>query len=150
MTDLGIRNRFDRACQLKNDGQSELAIEEFECLLRELPESAEKWVAGTHGVLGDIYLSDLSDFESAETHFRLALRLRPQAEHASTGLYSALLAQEKEELAYREMIRLLAHGRCGGYEKELEDLEPCARLVPLVDAARALSNANRDVMSEDD
>lgn len=108
---------FEEALKLRDSGQIEAAIEKLEEILNENRRSD----AAMFGTLGNIYWKS-KDFPNASKCFRKAVKLSPQSELASLGLFHTLWDMGRERDAFEEAKRFLSIRDSEEYFKLVEEL----------------------------
>ena len=151
---------------LRQNGQAESSIAQFEQALKLLPASnqSNRWEEAAHCWIGDLYLQ-LNKPQKALEHFDLALDAQPRSAYAAFGKGRVAEMQNDEELAvdeyrralqrtpnaknihYALMISLRKMGDVGGAERhQLEFERPAKRLTivdPLLEEVERLDNSPR-------
>src|SRR5450432_4066582 len=138
---------FDRAMELRDNGQLDEAIELLEQLLQELGPKDKRLSAHSHNQVGYIRKMQGRLIDS-ERHFREAVTMASKMELASLGLFHALDNLGRHVEAMGEVVRFLSLRESLGY-RELLSGDAFGDDVPdderrLADVARTLLAKHRE------
>ncbi len=97
-----IKKQFNNAIELKNSKSYELALKIFFSLRKKIPNSAQLLVA-----IADTYWEN-NEIENAIKYFTQAIKLQPEWEIASLGLFHCLWIIDAKDRAFEEMKRFMA------------------------------------------
>ncbi len=112
---------FDRAMVLRDEGQYPAAIAVLIELIAELSD-ADQVLLKAHSLVQLAYLyKQTGDCVDRELHLRRATEIAPRFELASLSLFLALIALDRREDAFREMLRYVALKASPGYRELLSD-----------------------------
>ena len=126
-----LRKKFDTAVRLNKQRRSDEAISILESLRKEFAQSAS-----VVGYLGGIYFEQ-GRLDKAADCFRRAVKLSPNSELASLGLFHSLWAEGKTSGALAEMARFLAVAESKEYRTLIRDLhlKPIIRIQQMAMAS---------------
>ena len=116
---MSIDDRFKKAIQLRDNGNLELAKEEFCSIINEYSDDPK--IAGVYTVLAGVY-KDLSMFENARSALQEAIKLNPRSELASLGLYLIHVKLYEYEEAIGELKRYVSSYEPNRYKVTIQEL----------------------------
>jgi tetratricopeptide (TPR) repeat protein len=133
---------LDRALEARDRNALDEALSLFQQILDQAHPGETRLLGRVHGLMGGIYYFQMRDAKLSEQHFRESVRLLPESELASLGLYHSLVAQDRWVDALTEMVRLLSLTQSGEYQTLLDgyaDSDFCdPQEQELIEKARAL------------
>lgn len=100
--DKNLKEQFNNAMELKNSKSYELALKIFFALKKKLPNSAQLLAA-----IADTYWKN-NEIENAIKYFTQAIKLQPEWEVVSLGLFHCLWTIDETDKAFEEMKRFMA------------------------------------------
>ena len=110
------KSRFERANQLRKEGDAHGAIKVLRALVADFPKQAAAYL-----IIGDI-LADEGRFPAAAAAFRVATRHFPKLEIASLGLFHTLWRQSKTDAAFAEMKRFQSISHSQDYKEIVDEI----------------------------
>jgi hypothetical protein len=120
-TEQELRDHFDRALHLRDEGELRAAVDELLLIVAKADEAVHrKLLSHSHMQLGHIF-KKLDQPELRERHFCEAARIEPRSELASLGLFHARWALGLHEDALREARRYCSLSNSEGYRDLLSE-----------------------------
>ena len=115
--DAGLEQRFNDAALLKANGKLHESVQQFCQIAHEYPDFAP-----TFGMMGHLFW-ELGNIEEAINCFRTVVKLSPQSELGSLGLFHVLLEAKHVDEAFTEMKRFLSLADSEEYRLLLHDIK---------------------------